>query len=52
VVFGDVAAVLIAQQVLGEDFEAVGEFLGVRDGVETINLVTVIADLESVACSE
>ena len=52
VVFGDVAAVLVAQQVLGEDFEAVGEFLGVGDGVEAIDLVTVVADLEGVACSE
>ena len=52
VVFGDVAAVLVAQQVLGEDFEAVGELLGIGDGVETVDLVTLIADLEAAACSE
>ena len=52
VVLGDIAAVLVAQQVLGEDFEAVGEFLGIGDGVEAIDLVTLVADLEGVACSE
>jgi len=46
VVFGDVLAVLVTQQVLGEDFEAVREFLGIGDGIETIDLVTVVADLE------
>ena len=45
VVFGDVAAVLVAQQIFGEDFEAVGEFLGIGDGVETVDLVTLVADL-------
>ena len=52
VVLGDVAAVLVAQQVLGEDLEAVGEFLRIGDGVETVDLVTLIADLEGVAGSE
>src|SRR5262249_41361059 len=52
VLFGDVAAVLVAQQVFGEDFEAVGEFLGVGYGVEAIDLVALVADLEGVAGSE
>ena len=52
VVLGDVAAVLGAQQVLGEHLEAVGEFLGTGDGVEAVDLVTLVADLEGVAGSE
>lgn len=52
VVLGDVAAVLVAQQVLGEHFEAVGEFRGIGDGVETIDLVTLFADLQGVVGSE
>jgi hypothetical protein len=51
-VFGDIAAVLVAQQVFGEDFEAVGEFLRIGDGVEAIDLIALVADLQSVAGSE
>ena len=52
VVLGDVAAVLVAQQVFGEHFEAVGEFLRAGHGVQAIDLVTVVADRQGVARSE
>ena len=49
---GDVGAVLGPQQVLEQHLEAVGELLGIGDGVETVDLVTVVADLQGVAGSE
>ena len=52
VVRGDVGAVLGAQQVLGEDLQAVGEFLGAGDRVEAEDLVAVVSDLERVLRSE
>ena len=52
VVFGDVRAVLGAQQVLGEHFEAVGKFLGAGNRVEAINLVTAVPDGQGVASLE
>ena len=52
VVLGDVAAVFVAQQVLGEDFQAVGKLLGSRYRVQPVDLVTVPADLQGVVGSE
>ena len=52
VVFGDVGAVLGAQQILGEHLQAVGEFLGAGDRIQTIELVAVVPDLQRVACAE
>ena len=49
VVLGDVAAVLVAQQVFREHLEAVGEFLRAGHRVQAIYLVTVIADRQGVA---
>jgi hypothetical protein len=51
VVFGDVGPVLVAKQVLGEDFEAVGEFFGIGYGVQTVDLIALLADLQGVAGS-
>ena len=52
VVLGDVGAVFGAQQVLREHLEAVGKFLRPGNGVEAVDLVTVVPHLERVACSE
>jgi hypothetical protein len=49
VVLGDVAAVLVAQQVFGEDFQTVGKFLSARNRVQPIYLVTAVADLQGAA---
>src|SRR5690606_34983864 len=46
VVGGDVRAVLGAEQVLREDLECVGEFLGAGHGGEAEDLVGVASDLE------
>ena len=49
VVFGDVRAVLGAKQVLGENFEGVGEFVGSLDSVQTEDLVRVLTDRQRAA---
>ncbi len=49
VIGGDVGAVLGAKQVLGQDFQAVREFLGAVDGVEAVDLIALVADLQGVA---
>ena len=52
VILGDVAAVLVAQQVFGEDFQAVGKFLRARNRVQAVRLVTLAADVQGAAGSE
>ncbi len=52
VILGDVGAVFGAQQILCEDLEAVGEFLRSGDGVQSVDLVALVPDLQRVAGSE
>ncbi len=48
-VLGDVGAVLGAQQILGEHLEAVRKFLGAGHGVQAVDLVALVPDLQRVA---
>ena len=52
VVLRDVGTVLGAQQVLGQYLEAVGELLGAGDGVQPVDLVAFVADLQGVVRGE
>ena len=52
VVLGDVGAVLRAQQILGENLEAVGKLVGAGHRVEAVDLVALVPDLERVTGSK
>jgi hypothetical protein len=52
VILGDVGPVLRAQQILRKDLQAVGEFLRAGDGVQPIDLVALVPNLQRVAGSE
>lgn len=49
---GDVGTVLGAKEVLREDLQCIGQFLGTGQGRQPKDLVRVLSDFEGALCTE